>query len=75
MKDWFFSFAIYSDPNKKTWQTASRKPDWPRYGDTAQALTVTKTLNKEGLPYNIGVDEDVGERCNFWWENADMTRN
>jgi hypothetical protein len=75
MKDWFFSFAINSDPNKKTWQKTKRKPDWPLYGKTAQALSVTKTLDKAGLPYRIGVDDDVSKRCDFWRDNADITQN
>jgi hypothetical protein len=75
MQDWFFSFGMNSDPNNQTWLEKNDKPVWPPYGDTAQTLTVTETLSESGLPYRIGVDDEVGERCNFWRDHADITRN
>jgi hypothetical protein len=76
MKDWIFSFALTSDPNKKTWQTMDRKkPEWLQYGQTVQTLTVEKTEYKDGRPYNIGPDVDAGERCKFWSDHAEITRN
>jgi hypothetical protein len=74
MKDWYYSFAINSDPQGIVAEDET-KARLTAVWETAQTLSVTKTLDTAGWPYRIGVDDDVGKRCDFWRDHADITRN
>ncbi|ORY04765.1 Alpha/Beta hydrolase protein [Clohesyomyces aquaticus] len=70
MKDWYASFVVAGDPNKRSWSNVT-KPFWPTYDKVAKEMMVNYT--------GIGVLDDAmfdkTERCAFWWENARVAQN
>jgi hypothetical protein len=70
MKDWYFSFVTEADPNRVTWLNsgADKKPMWPPYKDNAQILVAKDDR------IDTATDPEVGEKCDFWKSQSELTR-